>query len=169
MDDDADVQEYYNKLVKIKTALDKANNGEPLDDFEKRIVRYYRADKGNQNHRIHKMAGDKIDKDYMDNYQGDSLESNEFEIIDNNTKEDGVVKILDNGKAIKQYDDMLVRYNVLINGEKGYFDVHFDGSNGFTYQEKDNQGYTKTAWIRFKDGLPSFVYDIAKKLRGVRK
>jgi len=160
MDDDADVQEYYDKLLKIKTSLDKANNGEPLDDFEKRIVRYYKTDKAGQNHRINKMAKDKIGGDYMKNYDGTVSGDKTLSVIDGNTKEPANVEIVGNATAKNDNGDMFISYPVSINGEPGTLKVYADGSNGFTLDSGEFSN------LRFTD-RPDFIYADAKKLQNV--
>ena len=160
MDDDKDVQEYYDKLVKIKSSLDKANNGEPLDDFEKKIVRYYKTDKAGQNHRIHRMAQDKIASDYTKNYDGTVSGDKTLNVIDWDTKEPVNVEIVGNSTVKNDNRDISIHYPVSINGESGILKVYEDGSHGFTL---DSGKFNN---LKFKE-RPDFIYADAKKLRNV--
>ena len=158
--DDEGLRDYYKKLVKIKSALDKGNNGEPLDDFEKKIVRYYKTDKAGQNHRIHRMAQDKIASDYTKNYDGTVSGDKTLNVIDWDTKEPVNVEIVGNSTVKNDNRDISIHYPVSINGESGILKVYEDGSHGFTL---DSGKFNN---LKFKE-RPDFIYADAKKLRNV--
>lgn len=159
MDDD-ELQEYYGKLVKIKSAIEKANNGEALDDFEKRIVRFYKTDKGNQNSRINKMAKDKIGGDFMKNHDGTVSGDKTFSGINKETNEPVNIEIIGNTNVTNDHGDMAINYPVSIDGELGKLKVYGDTSHGF---ELDSGEFIN---IRFKD-RPDFISTDAKKLQNV--
>ena len=159
MDDDG-VREYYNKLVKIKSSLDKANNGEPLEDLEKRIVRFYKSDKGNQNARIHSMARDKIEGDYIKSHDGTVNSDKTLNVIDHNTKELVNVEITGNSTVKNNSGDLSIDYPVSINGEPGILKIYDDGSHGFNLDSGEFSS------LRFAK-RPDFVYADARKLQDI--
>jgi hypothetical protein len=161
--DDSEFTDYYGKLNKIKSALDKSENGEILSDFETRVVRFYKKNKGSQAARINKATGDKIDSDYVNNYdnsQENGIVGQSFPIIDS-SNEEASIKILDGGKAFKNGPSMTIKFSVNVNGQDGTLDIYNDGSYGVDYGDRRDE-------IRFKDGAPSFIKDAAAKLRNVR-
>ena len=133
--DDNEIQEYLNKLHKIKSALDKHKNGEELDDFEKKIVKFYKSNKQSQKSRISNMAGKKLDSDYVKNF--DKSKFKQFQNVglrtvsrDRSDKNEYKVFITDI-KVEKENDDVRFRVDCTVQGQEGTFVIYADGSNGF--------------------------------------
>tara|TARA_R110000796_G_scaffold252137_1_gene385290 strand:- start:745 stop:1497 length:753 start_codon:yes stop_codon:yes gene_type:complete len=131
--DDSELQEYLNKLKKIKTALDKHAAGEQLEDFERKVVRYYKSNKREQKARISNTAGDKLDSNFIKNFDKSQFSEYENKAIEMFSREDrskGEAFIMDINP--EQYDDGIrFRVNCKFNGEDAEFLIYQDGSNGF--------------------------------------
>lgn len=168
MNDD-ELEDYKQKLYKIKSALTKHEKGEPLDDFEKKVVRYYKSDKANQKGRISQMAGQKIDNKFMGSYDNTPLKDvigKYFSIFDNESGEEGELKILDSGSAVKDGSDISVIFNATLNGEDVKLRVYKDMSYGLEYVTRRENG-SNIVFYRFKD-YPKFLEIASKSIRNIR-
>jgi hypothetical protein len=65
---DAELEEYKKMLYHIRDIFKKIKAGEPLNDFEKKLVRYYKTRKDQQKSRIHNYSRKKIIDDYKNNF-----------------------------------------------------------------------------------------------------
>tara|TARA_R110000851_G_scaffold251971_5_gene404514 strand:+ start:10916 stop:11659 length:744 start_codon:yes stop_codon:yes gene_type:complete len=137
--DDNEVRGYYNKLLKIKDALNKNENGEELSDFEKKVVRFYKSNKQSQKGRISNAAGKKLDSNFVVNFdksQFKEFEHTAIEIYSMKTKEKGKGFIKDI-KPEQTDDDVRFRVKCNVNGVgEGEFLMYSDGSSGFVGDEK---------------------------------
>jgi hypothetical protein len=132
MDDNA-LLEYYNKLKKIKNALDKHASGEELSDFERKVVRFYKSDKKNQKSRMKSAAGNKLDSNFMKNFDKSMFQKfsqEPIEVTSRNTREKTNMVIGD-VEPEQTSDGVRLKFKAKINQESGVFVVYEDGSHGF--------------------------------------
>jgi hypothetical protein len=138
--DDNQLQEYLNKLKKIKIALDKNAAGEQLEDFERKIVRYYKSNKKEQKARISNAAGKKLDSNFINNFDKslfNEYKNKPIEIFSREDRSKSEAFITDINP--EQYEDgVRFRVNCKFNGEDVEFIIYQDGSNGFVGDDELN-------------------------------
>ena len=171
--DDNELRTYLGKLHKIKNALDKSNAGEELDDFEKKVVRFYKSNKQSQKARISNMAGDKLDSNFVKNF--DKSAFNEFltgkgiGISSRNPENKGRSEcFLKDIKAEKTNSrDVKLVGTCTINGRVGTFDIYQDGSNGFKGEGDEYTDEFRQYYI-YDEGFRNIATKMLYKIRPER-
>lgn len=138
-----DTLEFINKLKFVKNAFEKKENGEPLTDDEKQLIRYQSTGKEYQASRVSNVAKNKLSSAYKEEFdikyksQFDPYMNKPFEISSN----DNSISVVITNVSFETSGVHVLFFRFELtdsNNVKYILDIHNDGSYGVYSNEEDN-------------------------------